>query len=76
MGRTMFKRVGLKARHMGFALFLLAHLPGAMQAEKLESQALFAPTPDSWPLYHGDYTGKRHSPLTQVTPQNVGELDL
>ena len=27
-----------------------------------------------WTMYSGDYTGRRHSPLTQITPQNVGRL--
>jgi len=31
---------------------------------------------DSWPTYHGDFTGQRHSRLTQITPENVRELTL
>src|SRR5262249_24109207 len=31
---------------------------------------------DSWPTYHGDYSGQRHSPLTQITPANVSQLAL
>jgi alcohol dehydrogenase (cytochrome c) len=31
---------------------------------------------DSWPTYHGDYSGRRHSALTQVTPENVRQLTL
>ena len=27
-----------------------------------------------WLHYSGDYTGTRHSPLTQITPQNVSKL--
>jgi len=27
-----------------------------------------------WLMYSGDYTGRRHSPLTQVAPGNVGRL--
>jgi alcohol dehydrogenase (cytochrome c) len=27
-----------------------------------------------WLMYSGDYTGRRHSPLTQVTPANVSRL--
>jgi len=27
-----------------------------------------------WTTYSGDFTGQRHSPLTQITPANVGEL--
>jgi len=30
--------------------------------------------PGRWLHYSGDYTGKRHSPLTQITPQNVSRL--
>ena len=37
---------------------------------------LLNPPADSWPSYHGDYTGKRHSKLTQITPQNVSSLTL
>jgi len=29
---------------------------------------------DNWPSYNGDYTGRRFSGLTQITPQNVGRL--
>jgi alcohol dehydrogenase (cytochrome c) len=31
---------------------------------------------DSWPTYHGDFTGQRHSRLTQITPENVRQLTL
>jgi alcohol dehydrogenase (cytochrome c) len=27
-----------------------------------------------WPTYNGDYTGRRYSGLTQITPANVGQL--
>jgi alcohol dehydrogenase (cytochrome c) len=30
--------------------------------------------PSQWLSYHGDYTGQRHSPLTQITPGNVRRL--
>jgi alcohol dehydrogenase (cytochrome c) len=30
--------------------------------------------PSSWPTYSGDYTGQRHSPLKQITPDNVHRL--
>jgi alcohol dehydrogenase (cytochrome c) len=42
----------------------------------LEPQALLAPTPDSWPTYHGDYSGRRHSRLSAITPENVHQLTL
>ncbi|HWW83333.1 MAG TPA: PQQ-binding-like beta-propeller repeat protein, partial [Vicinamibacterales bacterium] len=30
--------------------------------------------PTRWPVYSGDYTGQRHSPLTQITPDNARQL--
>jgi alcohol dehydrogenase (cytochrome c) len=32
--------------------------------------------PGSWLLHHGDYDGQRHSDLTQITRDNVAQLDL
>ena len=31
---------------------------------------------DSWTTYHGDYTGQRHSRLSQITPDNVHQITL
>src|SRR5262247_2891239 len=30
--------------------------------------------PTRWVMFSGDYSGQRHSPLTQITPQNVKQL--
>jgi alcohol dehydrogenase (cytochrome c) len=45
-------------------------------AQGVDSAMLLHPPADSWPGYHGDYSGRRHSPLTQITPQNVAQLGL
>ena len=45
-------------------------------AQGTTPEMLLKPPKDSWPAYHGDYSGKRHSTLTQITPQNVGGLTL
>ncbi|HEX4568661.1 MAG TPA: PQQ-binding-like beta-propeller repeat protein, partial [Vicinamibacterales bacterium] len=45
-------------------------------AQGLDPASLLKPSPDSWPTYHGDYTGRRHSALTQITPDNVKQLGL
>ena len=37
---------------------------------------LLRPTVDSWPTYHGDYSGQHHSRLTQITPANVHQMTL
>src|SRR5262245_23783376 len=33
-------------------------------------------SPQGWPTYHGDFTGRRHSALTAITPANVHQLTL
>jgi len=58
------------------ALCVTALSPHFVVAQNLENSQILKPTPDSWPLYHGDYSGRRHSPLTQITPQNVDRLSL
>src|SRR5215471_18429924 len=45
-------------------------------AQGLDPASLLKPSPDSWPTYHGDYSGRRHSALTQITPDNVKQLGL
>jgi alcohol dehydrogenase (cytochrome c) len=53
-------------------------LTGASQAQTggLDAARLLDPPADSWPTYHGDYSGRRHSELTQITPDNVHTLTL
>ncbi len=58
-----------------FALSLLAGL-APLAAQGLDPAVLLHPPADSWPIYHGDYSGKRHSALTQITPQNVDQIGL
>jgi len=48
----------------------------SLPAQSVDTNMLLHPPPDSWPSYHGDYTGQRHSKLTQITPQNVKNLTL
>jgi len=58
------------------ALFAGVSLTGSLAAQDLEDAQLDHPSPDSWPMYHGDYSGRRHVAYTQITPQNVGDLSL
>ncbi len=51
-------------------------LLGCVSAQGLDPGLLLHPTPDSWPLYHGDYSGRRHSTLTQINMQNVHDLGI
>ncbi len=56
--------------------FMLAFSAANAAAQGLDPSALLKPPADSWPTYHGDYSGQRHSRLTQITPDNVGQLAL
>jgi alcohol dehydrogenase (cytochrome c) len=49
---------------------------GLAIAQGLDPAALLKPSADSWPTYHGDYSGQRHSRLTEITPANVHQLTL
>jgi alcohol dehydrogenase (cytochrome c) len=53
-------------------LLCLAVLPAA--AQNVDAKQLQSPPTDAWLTYHGDYTGQRHSKLTQITPENLGRL--
>ncbi len=55
---------------------LTALTAGRVLAQGLDPATLANPPANNWPTYHGDYTGQRHSPLTQITPQNVSSLGL
>src|SRR5215471_8542 len=57
-------------------LSLSIAMPSLASAQSLDSDEILNPTPDSWPGYHGDYSGMRHSHLKQITPQNVKNLTL
>ena len=60
-------------------LALTIALAGTATTATLNAQdanALLHPSADSWPMYHGDYSGQRHSALKQITPANVKDLTL
>ena len=50
--------------------------PAFVLAQGVDTQMLLHPPAESWPSYHGDYSGRRHSSLQQITPQNVKNLTL
>ncbi len=53
---------------------ILAALGTIAIAQGIDPAKLLRPPADSWPTYHGDYSGRRHSRLTQITPSNVDRL--
>ena len=58
------------------SLTLILCTATGLWAGGVQDSMLLHPPLDSWPGYHGDYSGRRHSALTQITPENVGKLAL
>jgi len=58
------------------AVVVVFILGGYVLAQEISPATLLNVPRDSWPTYHGDYTGQRHSSLTQITPANVKQLTL
>ena len=46
------------------------------QSRGLDPSQILMPLADSWPTYSGDYSGRRHSALTQINQSNVGRMTL
>ena len=60
-----------KALMLAVSVLALASSGNRLLAQGATSAMLLHPPPDSWPGYHGDYSGSRHSTLKQITPANV-----
>jgi alcohol dehydrogenase (cytochrome c) len=65
-----------KALSLAVSVLALASSGNRLMGQGATSAMLLHPPPDSWPGYHGDYSGRRHSPLTQIAPGNVHQLGL
>jgi alcohol dehydrogenase (cytochrome c) len=56
------------------ALVLTAAAP--LCAQGLDPAAMLKPPTDTWPMYNGDYSGRRFSTLSRINAANVGSLTL
>jgi alcohol dehydrogenase (cytochrome c) len=63
-------RVAMMVGLMAGMFSALASTQGITNTDILDGLANGA----RWLTHSGDYTGQRHSPLTQITPANVGQL--
>jgi alcohol dehydrogenase (cytochrome c) len=48
----------------------------SLAAQGVTDEMLKHPPRDSWPGFHGDYSGQRHSALTEINPRNVANMTL
>ncbi len=46
------------------------------RADEADFAAILNPKPGNWPTYYGRLSGNRYSELDQITPENVGRLQL
>jgi len=77
---TTIRRVSASAVRRAFtvgaAMSLCAPVLGQTNRGALDAAQLPDLANDSWPTFHGEYSGRRHSQLTQITPDNVRNLTL
>ena len=55
---------------------VIAFAPSCLAQAVLDPALLGKPPVDSWPTYHGDYSGRHYSTLNQISQSNVGRLGL
>jgi alcohol dehydrogenase (cytochrome c) len=49
---------------------------GALFGQILTPEKLLRPSGDSWPMYNGDYSGRRFSSLSKINSSNVSSLSF
>jgi len=65
----------VKLRSCRFSLLIgLQLILRSAGAQELDPAKLLKPATDTWPSYHGDYSGRHHSPLSQINAGNVKSL--
>ncbi|HET9833289.1 MAG TPA: PQQ-binding-like beta-propeller repeat protein, partial [Vicinamibacterales bacterium] len=70
------KRVALVRDPKRVALLLAVWAVTLRAQAPLDPASLLKIPTDSWPTYHGDYSGRRYSSLTQINSDNVKNLAL
>src|SRR6185312_2593738 len=63
-------------RDLRLVALMLVLAPAVLSAQGLDPAKLLQPPTDTWPSFHGDYSGRRYSPLSQVNASNVRSLSL
>ncbi|MDE1177308.1 MAG: acido-empty-quinoprotein group A [Edaphobacter sp.] len=61
---------------ISLAMLFSALVPGAAVAQQVDANMLLHPPADSWPIYHGDYSGRRNTALVEINQRNVSGMTL
>jgi len=64
----------VKINHLLF--LVLSAGTSILRGQGLTPSRIVKPSPDSWPTYHGDYSGRHYSALSQINRSNVRNLSL
>ena len=71
----MRRMISIAALILTLGALAIAGQQGSTPAPITEQDLLAGlKNPSRWLTFSGDYTGQRHSPLKQLTPQNVAGL--
>ena len=65
-----------RSNPLTLAVAVVLVLAPTAHAQSVDPVMLLKPPADSWPTYHGDYSGQRHTALDDITPANVHQLTL
>src|SRR4051794_36822814 len=57
-------------------LLAAALLASSAFGQALNMAKLMEPPTDSWPMYNGDYSGRRYSTLSKINASNINSLSL
>ncbi len=63
-------------KRFALAALIIAAAAPALAQRGVDPAQLARPATDSWPTYNGDYSGRRFSPLKEITDANVQALSL
>ena len=81
MGKKLFWKLIFSALCLSLSSYLVGQSSSALRSNIANSVGpgyedilLGFDDPTRWLTFSGDYTGKRHSPLQQITPKNVDQL--
>jgi alcohol dehydrogenase (cytochrome c) len=66
----------MASKRLLVTLVASAALVAMPRAQEVDPASLLKPPADSWLTYHGDYSGRRHSALKEITPSNVHQMTL
>src|SRR5690606_34073083 len=73
---TNFENMSVARAAARLVAAALLAAPAVRAQDGLTPDEILTPSPESWPTYSGDYSGRRYSELDQIDQSNVAHLTL